>query len=153
MATWDLELVDKIPPWYSPVQPKPKYENGKVEAFWDVLVFGERTELKANRIDARIINHEEKVITLEMSRPWTENREREDQEKTAKYTPLWWELKKQYPGYPVEQYNIKVDVLGGWSKELDQVMRELMGTEERTSGIGKDAESSHFKYFEYGTNI
>ena len=51
-------------------------------------MFGERTELKANRIDARIINHEEKVITLEMSRPWTENREREDQEKTAKYTPL-----------------------------------------------------------------
>ena len=52
-------------------------------------MFGESTELKANRIDARIINHEEKkVITLEMSCPWTENREREDQEKTAKYTPL-----------------------------------------------------------------
>ena len=48
----DLELVDKIPPWYSPTQPKPKYEDGEVEAFWDVPVFGESIELKANRIDA-----------------------------------------------------------------------------------------------------
>ena len=28
------------------------------------------------------------LYELKMSRPWTENREREDQEKTAKYTPL-----------------------------------------------------------------
>ena len=27
----DLELVDKIPPWYTPVQQKPKYKNGKVD--------------------------------------------------------------------------------------------------------------------------
>ena len=128
----DLELVDKIPPWYSPVQAKPKYENGKVKAFWDVSVFGESKELKANRIDARIINHEEKkVITLEMSCPWTENHERKGQEKTAKYAPLQWELKNQYPGYAVEIYNIIVAVLGGWSKELDQVMRELMGKKGR----------------------
>ena len=126
----DLELVDKIPPWYSPVQPKPKYENVKGEGFLDVPVFRKSIELKANRIDAPIINHEEKkviTVTLEMSCPWTENRERKDQEKTAKYTPLRWELKKQYPGYAVEQYNIIMDVLGGWSKELDKVLRKLMG--------------------------
>ena len=50
------------------------------ETFWDVSVFGESIELKANRIAAQIINHEEKtVITLEVSCPWTENRERKDQ--------------------------------------------------------------------------
>ena len=43
-----------------------------------------------------------------------------------------------------------MDVLSGWSKELDQVMRKL---KESKCGIGKDAESSHYKYFEYGMNI
>ena len=50
--------------------------------------------------------------------------------------------------YAVEQYNVVImDILGGCSKELDQVMRKL------TAKKGKDAESSHFKHFEYGTNI
>ena len=38
---------------------------------------------------------------------------------------------KQYPGYAVEQYKIIMNVLGGWSKELDQEMRELMGKKGR----------------------
>ena len=29
-------LIDKIPPWYSQVDPKPLYENEKHKAFWDV---------------------------------------------------------------------------------------------------------------------
>ena len=68
-------LIDKIPPWYSQVVPKPVYENENHKAFWDVPVYAENAEVRANRIDARIINHEEKKITLlEMSCPWVENR-------------------------------------------------------------------------------
>ena len=42
-----------------------------------------------------------------------ENRGKKDKEKTAKDGPLQWKLRKQYPGYNIEQCNIVIDVLGG----------------------------------------
>ena len=95
-----------------PVQPKPLYENGSVKSFWGVAVFAENTEVRAKRVGARIINHETRSVTaLEMSCPWLENRSTKDEEKSLKYGPLRWELKQQYPGYKVKQYNIIIDVL------------------------------------------
>jgi len=41
--------------------------------------------------------------------------------------PLCWELKRQFPGYDIRQYNIITDVLGGWSREVDEAMQELFG--------------------------
>ena len=69
----DLKLVDGVPPWYSKVQPKPLYESQDVEAFWDIPVFAEHNEVRANRMDARIVSHREKTVsTIEMSCPWVE---------------------------------------------------------------------------------
>ena len=34
---------------------------------------------------------------------------------------------QQFPGYDIRQYNIIIDVLGGWSTEVDEAMRELFG--------------------------
>ncbi|PFX31275.1 hypothetical protein AWC38_SpisGene3923 [Stylophora pistillata] len=62
-----------------------------------------------------------------MSCPWVNNRTRKDEEKTLKYGPLRWELRQQFPGYEVKQYHIIMDALGGWSRELDVMMRELVG--------------------------
>ena len=31
------------------------------------------------------------------------------------------------PGYNIRQYNIIIDVLGGWSTEVDEAMREMFG--------------------------
>lgn len=33
------------------------------------------------------------------------------------------------PGYDIRQYNIIIDVLGGWSTEVDEAMRKLFGTQ------------------------
>ena len=41
--------------------------------------------------------------------------------------PLRWDVKQQFPGYDIRQNNIIIDVLGGWSTEVDEVMRELFG--------------------------
>ena len=49
-----------------------------------------------------------------MSCPWIENRKQKNQEKTTKYAPLRWELKQQHKGYTIKQYNIIIDVLGGY---------------------------------------
>ena len=57
----DLNLMTQIPPWYSPVQPKRMYKNERAKAFWDVAVYAENTEVRANRIDARVMTNRGKV--------------------------------------------------------------------------------------------
>ena len=83
--------------------------------------------MRANRVDARIVNNQHKqVIALEMSCPWVTNCNKTS-EKTMKYAPLRWEMKQRYPGYDITQYNIIIDVLGGWSIELDATIQKLVG--------------------------
>ena len=80
-------------------------------------------------MDVRVIDHKQKrIYAIEMSCPWIDNRKKKEVEKTTKYAPLRWELKQQFPTYTVKQFNIIIDVLGGWSQEVDLAMRELFGT-------------------------
>ena len=88
--------------------------------------------MKANRVDARFVDHKsKKVMAVEMSCPWINNREKKDEEKTLKYGTLRWELKQQFPGYRVEQYNVIIDDLGGLSRDLDSTMRKMLGSRGR----------------------
>ncbi|CAH3154739.1 unnamed protein product, partial [Porites lobata] len=96
----------------------------------DVPLFADTTQLKANRIDATVIDKTSKQVTvIEMSCPWLENRESKDFEKTTKYNKLRLELTNRYPKYKINQYiNIITDVLGGCSKaEVEQNAKELVG--------------------------
>ena len=120
----DMDLIESNPPWYSPVQPKPVYENDKAEAYWDVPVYAES---KQNRVDVCIVDKEKEVLLIEMTCPWIGNRGKKETEKTTKYAPLRWEMKERYPGYVVKQINITVDVLGGYSPEVRKKMKELFG--------------------------
>lgn len=54
-----------------------------------------------------------------------------------KYAPLRLELKRQYPGFNIVQYNIIIDVLGGYSKDLKKSVRELVGSERSTAVLGR----------------
>ena len=45
-----------------------------------------------------------------------------------------WELKQRYNGYRVEEYNVIIDVLGGYSKHLEKSVRKLLGI-INTTGI------------------
>ena len=93
-------------------------------------MYADHQEVLANRVDARVVNHEsKKVMTMKMSYPWISNREKKSEEKTMKYGPLRWELKEQYKGYEVYQYNIIMDMLGGWSEETEISVRSLVGRE------------------------
>ena len=85
-----------MPPWYSPLKPKPVYEAKNALAFWDAPVFAEHQEVRANGVDARIINYDSKrVITLEMSCQWVTDQEKKEEEETTKYGPLRWELEQK----------------------------------------------------------
>ena len=71
-----LLFTAKIEPWFSQVTTKPLYENERATAFWDVLLFADTTRVKANRIDATIIDKtRNQVREIELSCPWLENRE------------------------------------------------------------------------------
>ena len=114
--------------WFKPIKPEPVYQDDQVRALWYVPLFAEKIEVRANRIDVRIIDKkEEKVILIEMSCPWVDNRVVKAEEKTRKYGPLRLELKKQYPGYKIIQHNIIMDVLGGCSEEVRNSVQSLVG--------------------------
>ena len=90
-------------------------------------------QVRANRIDVRLVSHERKeVCTTEISCPWIESRAKRDEEKTLKYGPMMWELKQRYNGYRVEQYNVIIDALGGYSKHLEKSVRKLLGARARS---------------------
>ena len=109
------------------------YENERIKAFWNVPVYAESVMVKANRIDARIVEKERKqVAAVEMSCSWMENRAIKDTEKTAKYGSLRWELKQQYPGYEGKQFNIIIGVLGGWSIDVEETMKDLVRHRSRS---------------------
>ena len=129
---FDLCLIDTVPPWYSPVKPQSVYETAGYRRT-GMFRYTESTKgLRANRLDARIVNNRDKqVIALEMSCSWVSNRDKKTSEKTMKYAPLRWELKQRYPGYESNKCNIILDVLGGWSKDLDVTLLKLVGSKAK----------------------
>ena len=42
-----LKLIDSVPPWYSPVQPKSLYNSQDVQAHWDIPMFAEYNKVRA----------------------------------------------------------------------------------------------------------
>ena len=60
-------LIEEVPPWSSPLMPKPAYQNTTTEAFWDIPIYAEHNEVRSNWIDTRLVSHERKeVCKLEM---------------------------------------------------------------------------------------
>ena len=98
----------------------------------NVPVYAEYNHVKANRVDALFVDHKSKnVVDVEMGCPWINHREKNDKEKTLKYGPLRWELEQQFPFYRIEQYNVIINVLGGWSRDLDTTMPKMLGPRGR----------------------
>ena len=89
------------------------------------------TEVRANRVDVRIVN-KETIILLEMNCPYIENRRQKEEDKTLKYSPLRRELKKQNPDYKVDQlnnyycYGRPGGGVGGYPTILSRIVRELL---------------------------
>ena len=62
---FDLGLIDTVPP----IRLQPIYETAEVQAYWDVPVYEEFQELRANRIDASIVNNQHKQVSAEDELP------------------------------------------------------------------------------------
>ena len=65
-----------------------------------------------------------------------------------KYAPLRWELKQKYPEYEISQYNIIVDILGGWSTDVEVAVKELVGRRPQEDAEGMPIRpTEHCTYF------
>ena len=120
-----FKLIDKCPTWFSCDKVAPYYENeGKsIRFWWDVPEYTGRDEEsdKPPRPDGKLIinSDTEKVIyLLEMSVPWTENREEKFQKKAVKYNQILHSLKLEYPTYQIDQITTIIDVFGGYGQDL-----------------------------------
>ena len=45
---------------------------------------------------------------------------------------MMWELRQRNSGYRVEQYDVIIDVLGGYSKYLEKSVRKPLGARARS---------------------
>lgn len=82
---------------------------------------------RENRVDVRVIDKkDEKAFLIEMSCPWIDDGVVKVEEKTRYYGPFRLGLKKQWQGYQITQYNIVMDVLGGYSEEVREFAQSLV---------------------------
>ena len=89
----DMDLIESNLPWYSPVQPKPVYQNDRAEGYWDIPVYAESTVVKSNRVDVRLADTEKKGVTDGNDVSVDRKQREKETEKTAKYAPLDGKLK------------------------------------------------------------
>ena len=64
----DMGLIESAPSWCSPETPKPEYKNDRARAFRDVPVYAEKTEVRENWIDARVVD-KKRVLLSKISCP------------------------------------------------------------------------------------
>ena len=97
-----------------------------------MAVYAEHAHVRANPFDVCFVDHKAKQVwAVQISCPWIDNRAKKVEEKAIKYGPLLLELKQQHPGYEVQQCNIIIDALGGWSKDVEETMKKLVGTRSK----------------------
>ena len=126
------KVIDEIPPWFTKIMIKTKYENDEIILLWDVPEYeGREDEQDENllRPDGKIVmKHEKKMYVLEQSVPWISNRESKEIEKVEKYRNIIRSLKLKHPGYEVDQLTFIIDCLGGYSNSLNENLRKLKFT-------------------------
>ena len=127
-----VDMIEKCPPWFSNVKINASYENSDILMLWDIPEYsGKDDEVEENvqRPDGKIIFKKKKLIyVIEMSVPWTENREDKLVEKIDKYANIIRCLKVQNPGFEVEQVTLIIDCLGGFSRSLNDNLKKLTFT-------------------------
>ena len=123
-------FIEKCPPWYSQVNVKPYYNNELVSIYWDIPEYygndNDDVENNLSRPDAKIyFKNEKKIVVIEMSVPWIENRELKLTEKIGKYKHVIAKLKCENHGFVVQQATIIIDCLGGFSPSLKSNLKSL----------------------------
>lgn len=124
-----FKFIEQRPSWFSPIQIKPYYDNNLATVWWDIPEeFGELRATNAKRPDAKILDKMNRSVTIiEQSIPWISNRETKEIEKQEKYEDVRRNNRIKYKGHTVDQANIIMDGLGGFSPNLRVNIKKIIG--------------------------
>ena len=99
-------MINKVPAWYTKICIEPMYQSEDLKVYWDIPEYSGMEDESVGeplRPDGKIVDKKEKkILVLEMSVPWIENRKSKLEEKNAKYTDIVQYLKVDNPGYTVK---------------------------------------------------
>ena len=138
----ELKLIKVCPPWYSPANVKPYYENEGACLWWDIPEYSgscdDVNEEELKRPDGKVMLKKSKQIFLiEMTCPWIDVRDRRYEEKREKYKTIRRNIKIANPEYDIEQITLVMDSLGGHSKNLVDNVKILIRDRSKVNGIIK----------------
>ena len=147
-------FISKLPPWFTKIKVKPYYNNSKATIWYDIPEYTDNEEdvdeRKVKRPDGKILLKEEKVIyVVEMSVPWINNREDKYREKIMKYDNIRRNLKINNPDYRIDQITLIIDVLGGYSKELEENIDKIIKDKDEKEQIIFKMQKSVTSYLSY----
>ena len=144
---YKLELSTKCPRWFANDVVAPYYENESAKFWWDIPEYTGRDNENDHpaRPDGKLVintESEKKVFLIEMTVPWTENRDEKFQFKRSKYEQILSALKLEYINYEVDQITIVMDVFGGYSQNLIDNIGKVFKEKEDVRSIIKNMRKS-----------
>ena len=83
-----------------------------------------------------------KIYLVEMTVPWTENREAKYDYKCEKYIQVQQNLKIEFPEYEVSQITLVMDVFGGFSDNLEENIGKVIKEKLLVKAIIKDMQKT-----------
>ncbi len=140
-------LSSKCPSWFSNDKVSPYYKSDNIEFWWDVPEYtGRDTESKLPpRPDGKlIINREDdkRIFLLEMTVPWTENRQEKYTYKCGKYQNILHSLQFEHPTHKVDQITLVMDVFGGHGQDLEDNIGKVFEKREDIRSVIRDMQKS-----------
>ena len=134
------------PFWYSADTIKPTYENKNYIINWNIPEYkgiDDEREDRVARPDGKIIMiAEKKIFLIEITIPWIENREIKFEFKKNKYMGIQSNLKLEYPAFHIDQITLVMDVLGGYSKHLEENITKIFNDRTEVRNIIRNMQKS-----------
>ena len=136
-------IIKTIPPPNSETEPKPVTKNNDVEILWDIPILSSGSQFitqieQGNRPDMVLINQKKQrrwwlynVVACGLQ---TCKRKRK---KRQKYREVRAELQRRYEDFHVDQINVLLDVMGGYTKQLKASLVALLGQEKVAKAVLK----------------
>ena len=94
------------------------------KAYWDIPFFAVSEQVRQSGCEI-YRSQEEESSGGRNELPVDREQRKETRREAHQVWPPMLGTQQQFPGYDIRQYNIIIDVLGGWSNEVDKAMREL----------------------------
>ena len=140
-------LIEKCPSWFAQDKVAPYYENVATQFWWDIPEYSgrENEHERPFRPDGKlkIDNGTDKCIfLLEMTVPWTENRNEKYRYKQEKYKNIIVNLKFENPDFNVDQITLVMDVFGGYGNDLVENIGKIFKRKEEVGNIIKNMQKS-----------